>query len=208
MLAEYTGARLHIAHVSTAGSVEIVRQAKKRGVPVTAETCPHYFILTDEALGTYDTHKKMNPPLRTAADRDAIIAGLADGTIDVIATDHAPHVSEDKKDVEFEAASFGVIGLETAVGAVLTYLIRRDILVPSDMVERMSVMPNRILKTPGGTLSPGAPADVTIVNPQPEWVVDPQHFYSKARNTAFDGFKLQGYASCTIVDGRVVYERA
>jgi dihydroorotase len=150
----------------------------------------------------------MNPPLRTAADRDAIIMGLADGTIDVIATDHAPHVSEDKKDVEFEAASFGVVGLETAVGIVMTYLVHKDILMPSDLVEKMSIMPNRVLRTPGGTLSVGSPADVTIIDPTAVWTVEPQYFFSKARNTPFEGYRLQGNACCTILDGRVVYERS
>ncbi len=207
MLAEYTGARVHIAHVSTAGSVRIVRDAKKRGVKVTCETCPHYFIFTDEALGNYDTHKKMNPPLRSEADRQAIIEGLADGTIDVIATDHAPHVSEDKKDVEFEAAAFGVIGLETSIGCVLTHLVHKDILSPTDMVQKMAVAPNRILETSGGSLSKGADADVTIVDPKAEWTVDPDAFYSKAENTAFAGHRLQGFAACTILGGKIVFER-
>jgi dihydroorotase len=207
MLAEYTGARLHIAHVSTAGSVQIVREAKERGVAVTCETCPHYFTFTDESLEAYDTYKKMNPPLRTKADLEAIIAGLADGTIDVIATDHAPHVSEDKKDCEFEAAAFGVIGLETAIGVVLTHLVEKDILMPSDVVEKMSVNPRRIMGVPGGSLSMDADADITIIDPATPWTVEPQYFYSKARNTAYEGAKLRGYASYTILGGRIVYER-
>jgi dihydroorotase len=206
LLAEYTGARVHIAHVSTAGSVRLVRDAKSRGVKVSAETCPHYFTLTDEDVGPYDTNKKMNPPLRTAKDRDAVIAGLVDGTIDVIASDHAPHVSEEK-DVEFDAAAFGVIGLETSVGVVMTYLVSKGILSPSDMVRKMSVEPNRIMGTAGGTLSTGTIADITIIDPEASWVVNPQHFFSKSRNTAFSGFSLKGYAWMTILGGQVVFRR-
>jgi dihydroorotase len=205
-IAEYTGARVHIAHVSTEGSVQIVRDAKKRGVNVTCETCPHYFIFTDEDLITYDTHKKMNPPLRTAVDRQAIIAGLADGTIDVIATDHAPHCAEDK-DVEFEEAAFGVIGLETSLGAVMTYLVNTNRLSPGEMVAKMSVAPNRILSLTGGSLSVGAPADVTIIDPNVSWAVEPSRFYSKSRNTPFTGMSLTGYTAYTIMDGRMVFDR-
>jgi dihydroorotase len=205
-IAEYTGARVHIAHVSTEGSVQIIREAKKRGVNVTAETCPHYCVFSDEDLITYDTHKKMNPPLRTPADRSAIIAGLVDGTLDVIATDHAPHCAEDK-DLEFEAAAFGVIGLETSLGAVLTYLVHTNLLDGAALVNRMSVAPNRILGLSGGTLSPGAVADVTIIDPQSEWLVEADRFYSKSRNTPFEGMTLRGYAAGTILDGRVVFRR-
>jgi dihydroorotase len=206
LLAEYTGARIHIAHVSSAGGVRLIRDAKQRGVKVTAETCPHYFTLIDEDIGMYDTNKKMNPPLRTAIDRNAVIEGLVDGTIDCIASDHAPHVSEEK-DVEFDAAAFGVIGLETSLGVVLTCLVGKAILKPADMVQKMSVNPNRIMGLPGGTLSEGVQADITIIDPKPSWVVDPENFFSKARNTAFEGFNLTGFASCTILDGRVVFER-
>lgn len=207
MLAEYTGARIHIAHVSTAGSVEIIRKAKQRGVRVTCESCPHYFTLTDEMLAGYDTRFKMNPPLRTPRDRAAVIEGLVDGTIDVIACDHAPHVSEDKKDVEFEAASFGIIGLETSLGLVLTELVHSGTLSPSEMVRKMCVTPNRILGLGGGTLSKGAVADMTIIDPDAEWTVDPDSFFSKSRNTPFGGRSLRGHASCTILEGSVVYER-
>jgi dihydroorotase len=207
LLAEYTGARVHIAHVSTAGSVRMIRDAKKRGVKVSAETCPHYFTLIDADIGMYDTNKKMNPPLRTAHDRQAIIEGLCDGTIDAIASDHAPHVSEEK-DVEFDAAMFGVIGLETSLGVVLTYLVEKNQLMPSDMVEKMSVNPNKILKLPGGTLSMGAPADITLIDPKASWKVDPNNFFSKSRNSAFIGFQLKGFAAMTILQGRVVFERA
>lgn len=207
MLAEYTGARIHIAHVSTAGSVRLIRDAKSRGVRVSAETCPHYITLTDEDVGLYDTNKKMNPPLRTARDREAVINGLIDGTIDVIASDHAPHVPEEK-DVEFDAAAFGVIGLETSLGIVLTFLVKKGILQPSDMVMKMSVMPNKILSSSGGTLSQGAPADITIINPDVSWVVDSSQFFSKSRNTAFQGMQLDGFASYTILGGRIVFERS
>lgn len=206
LLAEYTGARIHIMHVSTAGSVRLIRDAKKRGVRVTAETCPHYIALTDEDVGLYCTNKKMNPPLRTALDRDAVIEGLVDGTIDVIASDHAPHVPEEK-DVEFDAASFGVIGLETSVGVVINYLVAKDILKPSVMVEKMSLNPNRILGTAGGTLSVGAMADITIIDPDEQWTVDPRCFFSKSHNTAFEGFSLRGCAVYTILGGRVVFRK-
>jgi dihydroorotase len=206
LLAEYTGGRIHIAHVSTAGSVRLVREAKLRGVKVTAETCPHYITLVDTDIGMYDTNKKMNPPLRTSADRTAIIQGLCDGTIDVIASDHAPHVAEEKE-VEFDAAAFGVIGLETSLGVVLTLLVEKNLLMPSDIVEKMSCNPNRILGLPGGTLSVGVPADITIIDPKSVWDVDSSLFFSKSRNTAFEGLQLKGYAVCTILDGRVVFER-
>jgi dihydroorotase len=207
LLAEYTGARVHIAHVSTAGSVRLVREAKSRGVKVTAETCPHYFTLTDEDIGAYDTNKKMNPPLRTAADREAVIAGLADGTIDAIASDHAPHTPEEK-DVEFDNAAFGVIGMETSLGVTLTVLVNKGIITPVQMVERMSAAPNRILGLQGGTLKTGSPADVTIINPTIKWKVDPTQFFSKARNTAFVGMEIEGAAVTTILGGRVVYSRS
>ncbi len=206
LLAEYTGARIHIAHVSTAGSVHLIREAKKRGVKVTAETCPHYIALIDEDIGMYDTNKKMNPPLRTARDRKEVIAGVIDGTIDAIASDHAPHVPEEK-DVEFDAAAFGVIGLETSLGVVMTVLVRRGLLTPLQMIERMSVAPNRILGLGRGTLSPGSCADITIIDPDVSWTVDSSNFYSKSRNTAFEGMKLNGYAVRTIIAGWTVFNR-
>ncbi|MCL2220603.1 MAG: dihydroorotase [Chitinispirillia bacterium] len=206
LLAEYTGARIHIAHVSTAGSVRLVREAKQRGVNVTAETCPHYITLTDEDIGMYDTNKKMNPPLRTAADREAIIAGLADGTIDVIASDHAPHTPEEK-DVEFDNAAFGVIGLETSLAVVMTVLVAKGILTPAQMVDRMSVAPNRILGLPGGSLKAGSPADVTVINPSVKWTVDPAAFFSKSRNSPFIGMELTGAAVYTVLGGKTVYCR-
>lgn len=206
MLAEYTQARLHVCHVSTAGSVQLIRWAKKRGAKVTCETCPHYFVFTDEDLLTYDTHKKMNPPLRTPRDREAVVAGLADGTIDIIVSDHAPHCAEEK-DVEFDAASFGVIGLETSLGAALTYLVHTQTITPSDLIHKMSVIPNRIFNLSGGTLSPDTAADITIIDPDATWTVDPSCFYSKSRNTPFEGMSLKGFARRTILGGKIVYER-
>ena len=206
LLAEYTGARVHIAHVSTAGGVRLVREAKERGVRVSAETCPHYISLIDEDIGMYDTNKKMNPPLRTARDRQAVIDGVVDGTIEVIASDHAPHVPEEK-DVEFDAAAFGVIGLETSLAVVMTTLVHTGLLSPARMVERMSVAPNRILGVSGGMLSAGAPADITIIDPEAHWTVDAGDFFSKARNTAFAGMKLQGRAMVTILGGCIVFNR-
>jgi dihydroorotase len=206
LLASYTGARVHIAHVSTEGSVRIVREAKKRGVKVTCETCPHYLALTDEDLISYNTNLKMNPPLRTKKDQEALIEGLADGTIDVIASDHAPHVSEEK-DVEFDAAAFGVIGLETSLPVVMTCLIEKGVLPPSSLIEKMSLFPNRILGLDGGTLSVGSIADITIIDPTTPWTIQSNHFYSKGRNTPFDGLNVQGCAKYTILGGAIVYER-
>jgi dihydroorotase len=198
-LAELTGARVHICHVSTAGAVRMVRDAKARGVRVTAETCPHYFLLTDEAVRGYNTLAKMNPPLRSADDIAAIRAGLADGTIDVIATDHAPHAS-DEKAVEFDAAPFGIIGLETSVGLSLK-LVEEGVLSMAGLVARMSTGPGRIIGS-GGTLSVGAEADITLIDPEAVWTVDASQFRSKSRNTPFDGWKLKGRAVRTIVNGK------
>jgi dihydroorotase len=206
LLAEYTGARIHIAHVSTAESVRIIKEAKKRKVAVTAETCPHYFTLTDEDILGYNTHMKMKPPLRTVADREAIRQGLRDGTIDVIATDHAPHLAEEK-DMEFESAAFGVIGLETSLGVSLTYLVEKKILTPVQLVEKLAVNPARILGLPGGSLSAGADADITIIDPRAHWSVNASTFYSKSRNTPFEGDTLTGCCRCTILNGHIVYER-
>jgi dihydroorotase len=198
-LAELTGARVHICHVSTAGAVRMVREAKARGVRVTAETCPHYFLLTDEAVRGYNTLAKMNPPLRSAEDVAAIRAGLADGTIDAIATDHAPHAG-DEKAVEFDAAPFGIVGLETSVGLSLQ-LVQDGLLSLSELVRRMSANPAAILRVKGGTLAAGADADVTIIDPEAPWTVNAAEFKSKSRNTPFDGWKLKGRAVQTIVGG-------
>lgn len=206
MLAEYTGARVHIQHVSTAGAVRIIREAKRRGVKVSCETCPHYFVLTDGDIGPYDTNKKMNPPLRTARDREAVAEGLADGTIDAIASDHAPHTLEDKG-VEFDAAAFGVIGLETLIAAALTHLVGRDILTPGGLIEKVVVNPRRILGIPGGTVEQGAPADIAVIDPGTPWTVDSSQFFSKARNSPFVGMEFTGCVRATILAGKVVYER-
>jgi dihydroorotase len=200
-LAELTGARLHICHVSTAGSVRMIREAKQRGVKVTAETCPHYFTLTDEAVRGYHTMAKMNPPLRTADDVAAIRQGLKDGTLDVIATDHAPHAL-DEKSVEFDAAPFGIVGLETSVGLSLK-LVQEGILSMADLITRMSTTPARIIRSSGGMLSVGAVADITIIDPDLDWTVNASQFLSKSKNTPFDGWKLKGKAVQTIVGGRI-----
>lgn len=198
-LAELTGCRLHIAHVSTAGSVRLVREAKVRGVKITAETCPHYFTLTDEAVRDYGTLAKMNPPLRTAHDVTAVKQGLRDGTIDVIATDHAPHSDEEKKK-PLDAAPFGIIGLETAFG--LTYkMVEEGILSLSEAVRKLSCNPASVLKLSKGTLSVGADADITILDPREEWVVDISQSKSKARNSPFHGWKLKGRIVQAIVGG-------
>lgn len=203
LLAEETGCRLHLAHVSTAGSVRLVREAKARGVRVTAEVTPHHFTLTEEAAADYDTSTKVNPPLRTAADVAALKEGLADGTIDVIATDHAPH-TEEEKDVEYDLAPFGLVGLETAVGLVWTELVAPGVLTPLEAVTRLTLNPARVLGIPRGTLEPGAAADITIIDPNLTEIVDPALFESKGRNTPFGGRKLKGLPCCTIVGGRIV----
>ncbi len=200
-LAALTGARVHICHVSTAGAVRLVRDAKQRGVRVTAETCPHYFMLTEEAVRGYNTMAKMNPPLRTSEDVAEIKKGLKDGTIDVIATDHAPH-GADEKAVEFDAAPFGIVGLETAVGLCLT-LVAEGILTMTELIARMSTNPAKTIRHSGGTLSVGAEADITIIDPDQEWTVKASEFRSRSRNTPFEGWKLKGKAVGTIVGGRL-----
>jgi dihydroorotase len=200
-LAEFTGGRLHIAHVSTSGSVGMIRAAKARGVKVTAETCPHYFSLTDEAVRGYNTMAKMNPPLRTADDIAAIKQGLKDGTIDVIATDHAPHAADEKAG-EFDYAPFGIVGLETALGLTLK-LVDEGILPLTEAIRKLSVNPSAILKIEKGTLSAGSVADLTIIDLNLEWTVKASEFKSKSKNTPFDGWKLKGRAVQTIVGGRL-----
>lgn len=202
-LAALTGGRVHIAHVSCAETVEVVRQAKKQGIRVTAETCPHYFCLTEEAVVGYNEMARVNPPLRTKKDVEAIIQGLRDGTIDCIATDHAPH-SMEEKEVEFDQAPCGMIGLETALGLCWTHLVEKGVLTPAQLVEKMSVNPRKILGLAGGSLAVGAPADLTLFDPQAEWIVEPDRFYSQSRNTPFAGWRLRGRATMTMVDGRMV----
>jgi len=200
-LAGLTKGRLHIAHVSTAGSVDLIRRAKAQGLKVTAETAPHYFTLTDEAVRDYDTNAKVNPPLRTAADVAAIKAGLADGALDAIACDHAPHTPLEK-DLEFEAAAFGLIGLETSLGLSLK-LVHEGVLTLSQLIALMSTHPARILGLPGGSLAPGALADVTLIDPHRAWTVDIQSFASKSRNCPFNGWNLKGRAVMTIIGGKI-----
>lgn len=205
LLSLLTGCHLHVLHVSTAREVEIVRFFKAQGANVTAETAPHFWCLTDEACRGYDTNAKMNPPLRTQADCEAMIAGLADGTLDCIATDHAPHARYEKE-AEFSLAPFGIVGLETSLALGVTYLVRPGRLSLSDFVRRMSVEPARILSLPGGSLAPGAPADVTVFDPEARWIVEPDRFVSKGRNTPFAGQELFGRATLTVVNGKVVHE--
>ncbi len=202
LLAELTGARLHLAHVSTARSVEMVRDAKRRGVRCTAEVTPHHLLLTDEQVRGFDTRTKMKPPLRTESDNQALIEGLQDGTIDAIATDHAPH-HPDKKKVEFSLAPFGIVGLETAVSLSLDRLVRPGLLSLSRLVEVLSVSPCRILNLAGGSLAPGSPADITVLDLEQEVAVEPERFRSLSRNTPFGGWKLRGAAVMTLVDGDV-----
>ncbi len=205
MLAELTGGRIHIQHVSTFHGVELIRQAKARGIRVTAEATPHHLTLTDEACDGYRTEAKVNPPLRSEADRLAVVEGLIDGTLDVIATDHAPH-HYDEKEQAFEDAPFGLVGLETALGIVFTHFVETKKLSMSQMVERMSCAPARAFALPGGTLAAGSPADITVFDPRREWVVNPSQLLSKSKNTPFAGWRLVGRATTTIVGGKIVFE--
>ena len=207
LLAELTGGHIHLCHMSTRGSVELIRRAKGKGLRVTAEACPHHFTLTHEACEGYDTNAKMNPPLREPEDREAIRQGLRDGTIDAICTDHAPH-HYDAKEREFDDAPNGIIGLETAFGLAVTNLVETELLTLSDLINRMSTMPAKIFRLPGGSLRSGSPADVLIADPKARWVVDPAAFFSKSRNSPFGGRQLTGLAEVTIVRGEVVFQRA
>jgi dihydroorotase len=207
MLAELTGGRLHIQHVSTRFGVELIRAAKARGVRVSAEATPHHLTLTEAAADGYRTEAKVNPPLRAEADRQAVVAGFADGTLDVLATDHAPH-HYDEKEQAFEDAPFGLVGLETALGLVYTELVLKDVISLSTMVERMSAAPARAFSLPGGSLAPGAPADVVVFDPAAEWLVDPASFQSRSRNTPFAGRRLRGRVQLTVVGGELVWDAA
>ncbi len=202
LIAEFTGARLHIAHISTARSVDLVREAKKRGICVTCEVMPHHFVLDDTSVSTYDPNFKMNPPLRTRADVEAMLQGLKDGTIDVIATDHAPHAPEEKE-VEFQQAPFGILGLETALGLVLRHLVEPGILSMSAAVAKMTSAPAGILKLDRGVLSKGAHASLTIFDPNAAFQVNPDTFKSKSRNTPFRGWKLSGRVAALYNRGRL-----
>jgi dihydroorotase len=204
LLGRRTGGQVHLAHMSTRGSVELIRWGKERGIPVTAEVCPHHLSLTEDAVEGYNTNAKMNPPLRTGEDVAALQDAIRDGTIDVIATDHAPH-HYDEKEREFADAPNGIVGLETALAVVVTTLVGGGYLDYPMLVERMSVAPARIFHLPGGSLARGRPADVTVFDPDEEWVVDPARFLSKGRNTPYAGRRLRGRAACTVVGGRIVY---
>lgn len=201
-LAEITGGRLHIQHISTARSVELVREGKRRGVRVTAEACPHHFTLTDDRLGTFDSNYKMNPPLRTWDDVEAVIGGLRDGTIEVLATDHAPHAPE-KKMREIDQAPFGIVGLETLIPITIHGLIEPGHLTWPEVIRKLTINPAELLGIKKGTLAPGADADVTIIDPEARWTIDPARFRSKSRNTPYSGWQVRGRAHTVIVAGEI-----
>jgi dihydroorotase len=201
-LAEITGGRLHIQHISTARSVELVREGKRRGVRVTAEACPHHFTLTDERLRTFDSNYKMNPPLRTWEDVEAVIGGLRDGTIEILATDHAPHAPE-KKLREIDQAPFGIIGLETLIPITVLGLIEPGHLTWPEAIRKLTINPAQLLGIPKGTLRAGADADVTIIDPEARWTIDPTRFCSKSRNTPYGGWEVRGRAHTVIVGGQI-----
>jgi dihydroorotase len=205
LLAEETGSRIHIPHVSTAGAVRMIREAKARGVRVTAETAPHYLALTDECVATYDTRFRVNPPIAEASDQEALIAGLQDGTLDAIATDHAPH-SRREKDMEFALAAPGISGLETSLSLVLTVLVATGKLTLLEAVRRLSTNPARILNVPKGTLAVGADADVVLFDPDAERTIAAAEFLSQSDNTPFDGWKVKGRVLATWVAGKLVYQ--
>ena len=203
MLAEYAGAHVHVAHISSARAVQIVREAKARGVRVTTEVTPHHLTMTDECVNPVDSSTKVNPPLRTQKDVDAMVAGLADGTIDMIVTDHSPHEREDK-DREYVYAPSGFPGLETALGVVLTDLVHTGKMDMETVIERMSYAPARVFRLNAGTLNEGAPADVVVIDPQRLWTVEAEKFYTRGSHSPFAGRKLKGKAVLTVVDGEIV----
>lgn len=205
LLAEYAGGAVHIAHVSSKGAVELIRQAKQRGIKVTAEVTPHHLTLTDQAVSSFDTATKVNPPLRSADHVEALLAGLKDGTLDAIASDHAPHAFEEK-DREYRFAPSGFAGLETALGVVLTNLYHTGKFSLNEIVARMSSVPARILNLNRGVIRAGEAADITIIDPDLEWIVDSTRFYTRGRLTPFDGMKLKGKAIATIVGGKVIMQ--
>ena len=208
ILAELTGGKVHIAHISTKGALERVREAKGKGLPVTCEVTPHHLALTDELVAAtdYDTNTKMNPPLRSADHVEALLGGIGDGTIDCLATDHAPHHADEKAQ-EFDIAPFGVVGLETAIPVTYDLLVRRRKLPLRLFVSLWSTNPARVFGLPGGTLKPGSPADITLIDPEARATVDPKRFRSLSRNTPFGGQKLRGWPVATIVEGKVVWRR-
>jgi dihydroorotase len=203
LLAELTGCKLHLLHISTGRTVDILRKAKARGIGVTGETGPHYWALTDEACQGYNTNAKMNPPLRTGDDNELIKQGLADGTIDCIATDHAPHAPYEKEQ-EFDRAPFGILGLETSFGVTYTHLVRPGVISVNDAIAKMSTIPARILGIPGGTLAPGSVADVSVFDLEREATISAETIHSKSRNTPFMGWTLHGCAEFTVLGGRVI----
>lgn len=203
-LAELTGAHLHVQHITTAGGVDILRRYKEKGIRITGEASPHHITLTDDAIEKYDTNAKMNPPLREQSDIDAIKAGIADGTIDIIATDHAPHTPAEK-DVEFALAPFGILGLETSLGIVLTQLVDEDVISIERAIEMMTVSGAKIVDIDAGVLREGGPADICIFNPKEEWTVDAEKSESNSRNTPFQGMKLRGVIKRTICGGETVF---
>lgn len=205
MLAEETGAAVHICHISTAKAVALVRRYKKKGVHITCETCPQYFSLTEDIVPEKGSMARVNPPLRTKKDVEAIIEGLKDGTIDAIATDHAPHSAEEKARPLTEAPS-GMVGLETALAVTLTYLYHTKQMHLSDIIRKMTLNPACILRINKGRLAIGGEADIVLFDPDEEWTVDPEQFASKGHNTPFAGMKLKGKVKYTIVDGRIVYQ--
>ena len=204
-LAESLDVPVHICHVSTHSGVRLIRDAKKAGVKVTAETCPHYYAATDEIIKTFDTNTKVNPPIREEMDRQAVIEGLQDGTLDCIVTDHAPHHINDKN-VEYNVAAFGISGIETSLGFAITYLYKTGVLSLPQIAEKMSAAPARIFGLEGGCIQVGGVADVTIVDLEKQWTVDPQAFVSKGKNNPFGGYRLYGAVECTIVDGQIKYK--
>ncbi len=206
ILAELTGGHIHLCHMSTRGSVELIRRAKDKGLRVTAEAAPHHFTLTQDRVEGYDTNAKMNPPLRTEADREAIRQAVKDGTIDCIATDHAPH-HYDAKEREFDDAPNGILGLETALGLAIRELVQTGLLTLPELIQRMSTRPAQVFGLVGGTLAVGAPADLVVFDPEARWKVDAGSFCSKSRNTPFGGEELVGRALLTLVDGRIVFQR-
>ena len=205
LLARRTGGHVHLCHMSTRGSVELIRWGKERGINVTAEACPHHLSLTEDAVAGYNTNAKMNPPLRTEADVEAIRNAVRDGTIDLVATDHAPH-HYDEKEREFADAPNGIVGLETALAVLIKWLVKPGIIDLGTMIDRMSVSPARIFNLPGGPLRRGVAADVTVFDPGREWTVDAAKFRSKGRNSPYVGQTLQGVVMCTIVGGKIVHQ--
>ena len=204
ILAETLGKRAHICHVSTKGGVQLLREAKKRGVAITAETCPHYFTLTDDVIMSFDANTKVNPPIREAEDVAAIKEGLKDGTLDCIVTDHAPH-HKDEKNVEYNLAAFGISGIETSFSLSYTYLVKAGVLTLEQLADRMSTAPARILGLEGGALAEGAVADIMLADLNAKYVIDSKEFVSKGKNTPFNGTEVYGKVCCTIVDGDVKY---